>query len=146
MAKVSLTINEMSTENDYDKKLFESFCNRYSEEFGSFANYLNENEWYLMDEEITSGDEDDKSKFLSRFISKWSSTKNEEHHQESPSISTGDEGFSDEFYSDLFEIAGQITLSFDATVIGYGDGYYNCSYELNPDGWCGYCDYYENED
>ena len=92
MAKVSLTINEMSTENDYDEKLFESFCNKYSEEFGSFANYLNENEWYLMDEEITSGDEDDKSKFLSRFISKWSSTKNEEHHQESPSISTGDAG------------------------------------------------------
>ena len=71
---------------------------------------------------------------------------NQEHHQENPSISTGDEGFSDEFYSDLFEIAGQIILSFDATVIGYGDGYYNCSYELNPDGWCGYCDYYENED
>ena len=36
-------------------------------------------------------------------------------------------------------------LSFTAVVVGYGNGYYSCTYQLNEDGWCGYCDYYEEE-
>ena len=47
----------------------------------------------------------------------------------------GYEGFSDKFYEDFYNTVGSISLDFQATVIGYGDEYTNCSIELTSKGW-----------
>ena len=47
----------------------------------------------------------------------------------------GYQGFSDKFYEDFFNAVGNISIDFQATVIGYGDEYTNCSIVLTAKGW-----------
>jgi len=152
VAQVKISINELTT-SDFDKDLFDKFCQKYNKELGKYASYLQANEWSIMDEDIsTINDYDpgsvdyDKVNFLLRFISGWSSKKDKDFHQDRPSISTGYSALNDSFYKDLLEVSKGIVLSFTAVVIGSGNGYYNCAYRLKEDGWCGYCDYYDNEE
>ena len=151
MAQVNISINELST-YDFNKDSFDKFCEKYKKELGKYALYLQANEWKMLDEEISTtndyepGSVDyDRVNFFLRLVSGWSDEKNEDYHQDKPSISTGCSGFSDSFYKDLLEVSKGMDLSFTAVVIGYGNGYYSCTYQLNEDGWCGYCDYYEEE-
>ena len=61
-----------------------------------------------------------------------------------PGFSLGYEGFSDELYEDLVKIVNDsdpttleypVQLDFNATVVGYGDEYTSCQYELTSKGW-----------
>jgi hypothetical protein len=146
MAKVTIEITDTTTNSNFDKEKIEEFFNQFPSEMNSVRNLILDSEFYLSDIEFdTTDDENPIGIFFIRLMSKWSDSKNEEFHDESMPISTGGSPFSDEFYLKLYEVTGGIYLSFNATVIGGPDGYHSCTYELNKDGWSGYCDFYEIE-
>lgn len=47
----------------------------------------------------------------------------------------GYEGCSEAFYRDLYKIVPELNVSFDVTVVGYGDEYSSVFYELSEKGW-----------
>jgi hypothetical protein len=92
---------------------------------------------WLIDLTISTHDDDPKIKSVLKFISKTVG--------DDPGFSLGYEGFSDELYEDLVKIVNYgpylvndsdpVQLDFNATVVGYGDEYTSCQYELTSKGW-----------
>ena len=53
MAQLKISINELTTSN-FDKDLFDKFCQKYKKELGKYASYLQANEWSIIDEDIST--------------------------------------------------------------------------------------------
>ena len=84
---------------------------------------------WLEDSSINTHDDDPKIKSVLNLISKTVG-------ENDPGFGLGYEGFNDKLYEDLLEALGYpVEIWFDATVVGYGDEYTSCVYELTNKGW-----------
>ena len=98
---------------------------------------------FLNDEFFSTDDSGDLSLSVFKLLGRLS----DQNGDRRPGFSLGQEGFSNEFYSELYKILNDIDdeISLGCTVSGGGDGYFDVSYELQPDGWIVYADLYEEE-
>ncbi len=85
----------------------------------------------LSGKDLSTGDGHDDGFWILNLLSKI----NLEQSDESPGFSLGETGFSNEFYKQLHQIVPDLYIYFNATVLGYGDGYTVCTYSLSPGGW-----------
>ena len=136
--------NEFDFE-DYEIEITE-FINKYQKELGPLAEkfYDKEDEGFglvmkifrnLQNKTISTRDSDEETIAIFNLLSKWAADAEFE-------VGFGYKGFKDEFYEDLFSIFGDIRIEFQATVLGSGDEFYKCSYDLTKDGWTGHSDLY----
>jgi len=141
MAKVEITFKDYMEKfidcnnEDNIKKFLEKYAAELGDDF--ISSFYGETKWddddinvlpWLEDLEIDTHSDDPKTKTLLNLISKIVG-------ENQLGFSLGYEGFSDKFYEDFFNAVGNISIDFQATVIGYGDEYTNCSIELTAKGW-----------
>ena len=139
MAKVEITFKDyMEKSVDWNKEdNLKKFLEKYATELGDdfISSFYDESGYdemdilpWIEDLEIDTHSDDPKIKTLLNLISKIVG-------ENQLGFGLGYEGFSDKFYEDFFNAVGYISIDFQATVIGYGDEYTNCSIELTAKGW-----------
>ena len=146
MAKVEITFGDDTNFGGFPLEIedkLKDFLKKHSSELGDefVDSFYEKNDTidclqWLIDETISTHDDDPKIKSVLKFISKTVG--------DNPGFGLGYEGFSDELYEDLLKIINDSdpatikyppNLYFHATVVGYGDEYTICDFELTSKGW-----------